>query len=1380
MWRWRAVVLAFLSLSSPSLNSSGRGAANGWNLPRFTSDGATLYSAASAVTAKPGTDVIVLDQENSFVFDADGKAVRNRYLVYKILTQKGVDGWDAASLGWEPWHEERPTILARVVTPDGVVHPLDPKTITDSLARDEDEKTYGDGREVRTPLPAIAPGSVVEEEMVLTETAPFFGAGIVERDYFGGSAPTQRSLLVLDAPASLPLRYAVQLLPDVKREKKEADGRVQMVFEQGWLEAWEEAEKYVPKDVPMRPAVTFSNGVSWQSIAEGYGKIVDEKASEKDVQAIVTKLTAAKTTREEKAAAIQQYLSREVRYTGVEFGDAAIVPHAPAETLKQKYGDCKDKATLAVAMLRAAGVPAYVALLSAGQRQDVAEDLPGMGMFDHAIVYAPGSPEIWIDATDEYARLGQLPQADQGRKALIASKESAALVTVPESGSQNNRIVEKREFYLAENGPAGVVETTEPHGVFESEYRSAYADAEDKDRKKNVQDYIKNEYVSEKLTKVERSDPRDLTKQFRLVLEASGAKRGYTELDSAAAAIRLESLFTELPSELREKEKEPAKGADEASDQPKKPRTADYQLPQSFVHEWQYRIVPGIGFQAKALPPATKIALGPAVLTEEFSKNHDGSVVASFKFDTVKQRLTVAEATELRNKVAELRAGPAVVIYFEPTTQALMNQGLMREAFLASRDLIKEHPAEGVHHLQRAKLLLAAGMGQAARDEAEAAVKLEPGSALAQKTLAEILEYDLVGRQFRRGSDYAGAEAAYRAAAKLDPADHTLVANLAILLEHNAWGLRYGPGAKLKEAIAEYRKLKPEDLADMGVKNNLAFALFYNRDFAEAKKSGEDLNPQPMALLVACEAALNGPQAGLAEAREQTGSEEQSKQVASMAGQLLENLRIYPAAADLLDAGAAGGNAAATSADASLFHKTKPHEGLSFPDDAVGVAMHYYLLQASPDFSLEQLASLCSRNGKPSIATPFIVEALHKDTRATLSWKSRANLFAEVGFDLSVTLAQPKVEGDDSNGYRVTLWSSAKYKDTTYVVKEDGHYKVLATKEIPIGIGLESLDRLEAGNLAGARILLDWLRDDWHLPGGDDPLAGWAFSRLWTKGKEADSTVVKAAAAAILANYKDTAVRAIAALESARNSIEDENQKANIDLSLLAGYYAMENYEKVVAVTASLAKRYPESERIFLDESFGLRVLGRFDEANQLAEERLRRLPGDVAAMRSLVANASTRDDYVTARATEQKIIDAGKAESQELNGMAWLALFTGKVEASDLEDALKAARLSQNSAAVLHTLGSVYAEVGKTKEARDVLVQAMDLLNLDEPDDNYWYAFGRIAEQDGEIDTARSDYTRVTKPKRPIDVHDSSYRLAQMRLKAMGSAANAPGDGNK
>jgi hypothetical protein len=41
-----------------------------------------------------------------------------------------------------------------------------------------------------------------------------------------------------------------------------------------------------------------------------------------------------------------------------------------------------------------------------------------------------------------------------------------------------------------------------------------------------------------------------------------------------------------------------------------------------------------------------------------------------------------------------------------------------------------------------------------------------------------------------------------------------------------------------------------------------------------------------------------------------------------------------------------------------------------------------------------------------------------------------------------------------------------------------------------------------------------------------------------------------------------------------------------------------------------------------------------------------------------------------------------------------------------------------------------------------------MDALNLDEPDENYWYAFGRIAEQYGEHDAAIANYARVTKPK--------------------------------
>ena len=69
-----------------------------------------------------------------------------------------------------------------------------------------------------------------------------------------------------------------------------------------------------------------------------------------------------------------------------------------------------------------------------------------------------------------------------------------------------------------------------------------------------------------------------------------------------------------------------------------------------------------------------------------------------------------------------------------------------------------------------------------------------------------------------------------------------------------------------------------------------------------------------------------------------------------------------------------------------------------------------------------------------------------------------------------------------------------------------------------------------------------------------------------------------------------------------------------------------------------------------------------------------------------------------------------------------------------------------------------------------------MDELNLDEPNDDYWYAFGRIAEQYGERDIAIADYRKLEKPKEILAIPTSSYRLAQMRLKALGADAAPAG----
>jgi transglutaminase-like putative cysteine protease/tetratricopeptide (TPR) repeat protein len=1360
---WRASVCVLACLTITAIKAE----AGGCDSPRFSEDVAGLYKAASDVSANAASDAAILCDEESYVFDTEGKAVRTRYLVYKVLSQRGAEGWDALAVEWQPWNNDKPIIRARVITRDNAVHVLDAKTVSDGPAGEESQKLYSDRRVLRAPLPAIAPGSVVEEEEITNERAPLFGAGVVSVNYLGRTAPMQQARLVLDAPAELSLQYRALLLPELKPRRSESNGRIRLTFEQGPIEALENVENYLPSDSPGYPQIVFATGRSWQSVAESYGRVVDKQIDAKDVEPLVKKLVAGKVSREEKASAILQFLSSEVRYTGVEFGDSAIVPHMPAETLKHKYGDCKDKSTLLVAMLRAAGMPAYVAVLNAGRRQEVEKELPGLGMFDHAIVYAPGTPDFWIDATDEYARLGEIPRADQGRLTLVARESSKELLRIPEASPGENLILESREFHLAEHGPARIIERTEARGVYESEYRSLYADEANNETTKSLTEYVKSQYLAEKLSRMERSDPGDLSKQFRLTVEADAAKRGFTDLETAVVAIRLESLFQRLPSELKERESDSEKST--------KARLADYQLPEAFVTEWHYRIFPPPSFQLKPLPANRKVALGPAAFSEEFRSEKDGSVEAVIRFDTVKRRFTAAEAAEMRTKIAGIREEEAMLIYFEPVSQALLSQGKIREASRVIGDLIAQHPKEAVHHLRKAKVLLAAGMGQAARDEARLAVKLEPNSALAQKTLAEVLTFDLVGRQYERGSDYPGAQAAYREAKRLDGDDKYITESLALLLEHNDEGERYGRGANLKDATAEYRSLSTDDLNSSGLKNNPAFTLFYAGEFGEAKKYGESVNPQLTGVIVAAETAMNGTQAGISEARRRTEGEANLKTVLKTSGEMLMRARKYGVAADLMEAGASGSNASNTMALAGMLRKAQPHREEQFKDDPAGLIEKFFALMCDAQLTPDAMRSLASRNALQVMRTsdPEEMKKALLAGRQLRSMFSRTGLPADVMVDVAIEAVQVQKVGDDTSGYRVTMQAPGSNNMIMYVVKEDGKYKILDSSEKPNAVALEIMDRLRAQNKEGARILLDWVREDQHVAGGDDPIAGFAFPRMWTKGTEADLERMKVVTAALLAETKETAGAGVPVLETARSMAQGAAEKLNLGIALLDGYRNLDQYEKLLKLAVELRVEYPDSKRLFWDQEAALNVLRRFAEADALSEELLKRVPDDLDAMRALRRSATMREDYVLEHARAKKIAEAGKAEAQDLNEIAWSALFTGKVEQADLDTAIKSTQMGQNNPGALHTLGCVYAELGKTKEAREVLIQAMDQLGLDEPDANYWYAFGRIAEQYGEREVALQDYKNVEKPTKATQIPSSSYRLAQERLKALQSVSS-------
>jgi tetratricopeptide (TPR) repeat protein len=1335
--------------------------------PHFSMTSLALHAAASAVQTPEGSEVSIVEQQETYSFDADGSNLYTQYSVYKVLSPAAADsGWNELRMDWSPWREDKPTMRARVILPDGTTFTLDPTTIADSPVHAMDSSIYSDERVMRAPLPAIGAGAVVETEIVLKGRLPFAGAGKVGRSFFRLPDPVQHIRVTLEAPDSIPLRYRLDAAPDIRTTHTSESGRQRWVFDSGPTPAYEDYVGHAPGDVYQSATLTFATGASWQEVAQAYAGIVSERFASANVKELAARLTKGRSSREAKVAALVEYLNREIRYTGIEFDESSVVPHTPAETLSRRYGDCKDKSLLLAALLRAVDIPANLALLNVGLDLDVAGDLPGIGLFDHAIVYAPGEPALWIDATAETSRLGQLPDSDRSRLALIVDPRTTMLTPIPEARSADNVIEESREIRLADYGAASVVEVSTPQGNFEASYRESYADTKAKGTVEQLTDYVKSEYAAERMSKLDRSDPKDFSQPFRLTLEGAKARRGFTSFADAQLYIPVGGMFHDLPYDSRSRE--PTDEENAKATHPTKQRTIDYLLPRPFTVKWRYRIVPPAGFQAAGLPVSTTRALGPAQFSEKYSLDPDGAVRAELQFDSQKRRFTPDEQRKLREEVARLLDREPVLIKFDLRAHALLTQGQSQQSFQAYRDLVAQGPKDPIQHLRRTRALIDAGMGDAARSEVATAIKLDPKLAQAHELQAIVLQYDLIGRWHADGADLAAAAAAYQKAISLDHEDHALVANYAVLLEHDRRGIRYGRGADLAGAIAAYRQLTAEQRQTLGVASNLPYALFYDGQNAAAIEAANALDSPPLGVLIACDAQMNGATHALAEAQRRSSANNQFKQIVALAGMMLMVRRDYPNAAALLEAGANGANTAQTMALAGMLRQAKRHEEVPAEAGPVGFLRGALVSMISGSMSNEDVEAFGSRSYQRERAL-LPAEKSHEmdDLQAMKMVAMRASTPLDVFADILQQSIQIKSTGDDTTGYRLSIQIPGAPSQTVFVVKEDSNYRVLANGGWIVPLATEVAERAQRGDLASAGMLLGWVRDSLtSYQDIDDPYAVNPFTRFWSLGqRQGDEKAIRLAAASLWVTGPGAARRGIEVLENAKTGAEDAQQEA-IDLALLLGYEQLHDYEHALATARALTKRSPLSRRAFLAQAVQLRALDRFKEADSLAEERLQALPDDIDALRALAMNSFASRDYATSYARGLKVLADSRATISDMNQIAWSSLFFDREGGPDVENAQRAAQA--NAMQALHTLGCAYAEIGKTREAREVLLQSMAARNMIEPTGDFWYAFGRIAEQYGERDIARADYAKVKPPEDASLSYQSSYELAQHRMKAL------------
>jgi hypothetical protein len=133
------------------------------------------------------------------------------------------------------------------------------------------------------------------------------------------------------------------------------------------------------------PDLFFGPKLTWERVATQVRDVVEATIAEGVPDGTLEKLGAKSGTPEERWRKLFDFVANEIRYLGLEHGSNAVVPRAPSLTLKRRYGDCKDKVSLLLALARKAGIDAYAALAST-ERFDVAQlQMPSTSYFNHMI-----------------------------------------------------------------------------------------------------------------------------------------------------------------------------------------------------------------------------------------------------------------------------------------------------------------------------------------------------------------------------------------------------------------------------------------------------------------------------------------------------------------------------------------------------------------------------------------------------------------------------------------------------------------------------------------------------------------------------------------------------------------------------------------------------------------------------------------------------------------------------------------------------------------------------------------------------------------------------------------------------------------------------------
>ncbi|HEX2077565.1 MAG TPA: DUF3857 and transglutaminase domain-containing protein [Longimicrobium sp.] len=488
----------------------------------------TIYRLAVDPADYPEEEHVLLLDDGVVRLEADGTGTHTYRYVAQVLTQDAAENWGEISFGWDLQRERFRLNWVRVIdAKTGQVISDRPVHDQESLAPvDFDAPVYTSQQTRRVSLGGVAPGTIVDYSYTTETVEPVLPGDFSTSWSIHTGTPTLRSRYVLDLPAGYQPRIQEHNLT-FRRSEVVRNGR--RVY------TW--ATNDVPKVEPEPFMALDSNRVymrlaiggrtEWDDVARWYTGLAEGRYElTPEIEARLAEVVKDARTLDDSLRAVHRWVAQDFRYVSLSLGIGGYQPRTPAEVFRTQYGDCKDKATLFIALLRRMGVAAHPVLLSSYGGGD--PTMPSISAFNHMIaaVERPGGGYTYLDLTAELIPWGEISPGYQGGFGLVVHPDGRAeQVTFPRDEPSDNRMESLVVGELAEDGTFTGTFTTATTGSLQYGLRSAFSSRiTPRDRQEITRNMAQNVFEGARGDSLEIFDGKDLRAQPRTRLWLSGGR----------------------------------------------------------------------------------------------------------------------------------------------------------------------------------------------------------------------------------------------------------------------------------------------------------------------------------------------------------------------------------------------------------------------------------------------------------------------------------------------------------------------------------------------------------------------------------------------------------------------------------------------------------------------------------------------------------------------------------------------------------------------------------------------------------------------------------------------------------------------------------------